>query len=35
MSSSSFHELDLVQAIGHLNAVKLLHYRDFIVYISS
>ena len=35
MSSSSFHESDLVQAIGQLNVVKLLGYRDFVAYISS
>lgn len=35
MSSSSFHESDLVQAIGQLNIVKLLGYRDFVAYISS
>lgn len=35
MSSSSFHESDLVQAIGRLNTVKLLGYRDFIAYIAS
>ena len=35
MSSSSFHESDLVQAIGKLNTVKLLGYRDFVAYISS
>ncbi|KAL8689938.1 MAG: hypothetical protein Q9218_004500 [Villophora microphyllina] len=35
MSSSSFHDSDLVQAIEQLNNVKLLGYRNFVAYISS
>ena len=35
MSSSSFHESDLVQAISQLRVGKIFGYRDFIAYISS
>lgn len=35
MSSSSFHASELVQAIGQLNIVRLLGYRDFVAYVSS
>lgn len=35
MSSSSFHESDLVQAIAQLRVSNIFGYRDFLAYLSS